>query len=139
MLWFPICFGSLQPLLPGSGPSSFYSVFSVGDFLIVQKEPLRVSVYSLRDDQKKATLSGILPAASAQSNLLAIQDVSNHVDIYDLNTFARLDRQLFSDELAYIHFFPDGKRLFVLTEHQEAFLLDVSRIREGRPAPSHNP
>lgn len=123
----------------GAGAASFYSAFSVGDYLIVQKEPLRLTVYSLRDGEKKASFAGILPTASAHSNLFAMQDMTRHLNIYDLATFTKLDQQLCADELAYMHFSVDGKRLFVLTEHQEAFLLDVSHVREPRPASPESP
>jgi len=123
----------------GAGAASFYSAFSVGDYIIVQKEPLRSTVYSLRDGEKKASFTGILPTASAQSNLFAMQDMTRHLDIYDLSTFTRLDQQAFADDLAYMHFSADGKRLFVLTEHQDAIVFDLSHLREPHPASLGNP
>lgn len=123
----------------GAGADSFYGVFSVGDYLMVQKEPLRLTVYSLRDGEKKASFTGILPIASAQSNLFAVQDMTRHLNIYDLATFTKLDTQAFTDDLAYMHFSADGKRLFILTEHQDAIVFDLSRVRESHPTSSDSP
>jgi hypothetical protein len=114
----------------GSGPASFESAFSEGGMVFLQKDIVRVSVYSLLDSQLKSRLVGVRLAANAQSNLFALSEESDRLSIYDLHSFARLDQQLFSDDLAYIHFSADGQRLFVLTEYQEAFILDLSRVRE---------
>ena len=114
----------------GNGASSFDSAFSEGGMLFLQKDVVRVSVYSLQDSQLKSRLIGERLAASAPSNLFALSDGSGRLSIYDLHSLAKLDQQLFSDDLAYLRFTTDGQRLFVLTEHQEAFLLDLARVRE---------
>lgn len=114
----------------GAGPASFDSAFSLGNMLFLQKDALRVSVYSIQDGQLKSRLIGTRLAASPQSNLFALFEESGRMSIYDLQTFSKLDQLLFPDDLAYIHFSADGRRLFALTEHQEAFVLDVSKVRE---------
>jgi hypothetical protein len=117
-------------LQAGNGAASFDSAFSIGDVMILTKDELRVSIYSLLDGQLKARLVGLRPAASAQSNLLALDLGTNRLGIYDLLTGAKLDEQLFPDLIAYMHFSGDGKRLFVLTEHQAVAILDMSKVRE---------
>jgi hypothetical protein len=53
------------------------------------------------------------------------------LDIHDLTTGAKLDEQLFPDAIAYTHFSSDGSKLFVLTEHQLLFTLDMKSVREA--------
>jgi hypothetical protein len=115
----------------GNGPTSFDSAFSAGDALILIKDGVRVTIYSLRDGTMKAHLVGARPSASAQNNLVAIDLGGGHLGIYDLNSGTKLDDQTFPDEIAYTHFSGDGKRLLVLTEHQLALVLDVSSVREN--------
>jgi hypothetical protein len=115
----------------GNGPTSFDSAFSVGDALILIKDGVRVTIYSLRDETMKAHLVGARASANSQNNLLAMDLGGGHLGIYDLNSGTKLDDQTFPDEIAYTHFSGDGKRLLVLTEHQLALVLDVSSVRES--------
>jgi hypothetical protein len=115
----------------GNGPTSFDSAFSVGDVLILIKDGVRVSLYSLRDGQLKARMVGARPSANAPSNLLALDQGGGRLGIFDLNSGAKLDEQIFPDEIAYTHFAGDGKRLLVLTEHQLAIVLDMNNVRES--------
>jgi hypothetical protein len=117
----------------GVGPAYFDAVFSEGDAVFVQKDLMRFSAYSLRDGQLKARLLGNKPATTAQANLLALDEGAGRLAICDLNSLAKLDEQLFADEIAYIRFSTNGKHLFVLTQHQEAFVLDVTRVRDIQP------
>jgi len=117
----------------GSRAISFDSAFSVGDTMILIKDGVRVSLYSLADGLLKGRLVGVGPSLSAESKLLALDLGSGRLGIYDSNSGAKLDQQLFPDDIAYTHFSVDGKRLFVLTEHQAAVILDVSKVREPRP------
>jgi hypothetical protein len=64
---------------------------------------------------------GAGPSASAESNLLALETGLGQLAIYDLNTAAKLDEEIFPDAIAYTHFSADGQRLFALIENQYAF------------------
>lgn len=48
------------------------------------------------------------------------------------------DQLLFPEQIAYSHFSDDGKRLFVLTQNQLAFVMDVSGVGHLPSAPSSN-
>jgi hypothetical protein len=117
----------------GSSATSFDSAFSVGDAMVLIKDGVRVSLYSLVDGQLKTHLVGVTPSVSTESKLLALDLGSGRLGIYDSNSGVKLDQQFFPDEIAYAHFSSDGKRLFVLTEHQSAVILDVSKVREAHP------
>jgi len=116
-------------VMAGNGAASFDAAFSAGDTLILQKDGSRVSLYSLRDGQVKTRLVGFRPSATAEGNLLALDTGERRLGIFDLSTGTKLDEQIFPDALAYTHFSADGKRLFVLTEHQTVVILDASNVR----------
>jgi hypothetical protein len=123
----------------GSRAVSFDSAFSVADTMVLVKDGVRVSLYSLTDGKLKARLVGVGPSVSAESKLLALDLGSGHLAIYDSNSGAKLDQQDFPDEIAYTHFSSDGKRLFVLTKQQAAIILDVNKVREAHPESSPTP
>ncbi|HKV60439.1 MAG TPA: hypothetical protein VJO16_00880 [Candidatus Acidoferrum sp.] len=114
----------------GNHPISFDSAFSFEETMVLIKDSVRISLYSLADGQLKARLVGVNPSVSAESKLLALDLGSGRLGIYDSDSGTKLEEQIFPDDIAYTHFSADGKRLFVLTEHQAAVILDVSRVRE---------
>jgi hypothetical protein len=117
----------------GGSPVNFDWVFSAGEMLVFSRDAVRVQVYSMRDGQLKAKLVGARPSASAESNLLALETGLGQLAIYDLNTAVKLDEQIFPDAIAYTHFSADGQRLFVLTQSQSAFVLDMKGVHEANP------
>jgi hypothetical protein len=121
----------------GGGPINFSSAFSVGDYLFLVKDNLRVNVFSLRDGKIVAHAKGYQPAPNAQANLFALDEGMGRLGIYDLLTGQKIEEQLFGDNLAYKHFSLDGKKLLVLTQHQEVFVLDMSTVREHPLPPPH--
>lgn len=120
----------------GNGATTFDAAFSVGDALILLKDGLRVSLYSLRDGQLKGRLVGLRPAASPETQLLALDLGDGRLGIFDLRDGAKLDQQVFPNGLAYLHFSSDGKRLVVLTEQQTAVILDLTDVRHAPSLPA---
>jgi hypothetical protein len=114
----------------GDGPINFTSAFSVGDFVFLVKDNLRLTVLSLRDGKIVTRAKGYQPAASAQSNLFALDEGMGRLGIYDLLTGQKIEEQFFGHNLAYKHFSADGKKLLVLAAGQEVFVLDMSNVRE---------
>lgn len=113
----------------GTGPANFDSLFSVGQSIVFSRDVVRVQIYSLQDGQLRGKLIGIRPSANAQSNLLALDLGSGRLAIYDLNTAVKLDEQVFPEPILYTHFSADGQRLLVLTEKQDAFVLQMKGLR----------
>ncbi len=116
----------------GSGALTFDGAFAEGDALILIKDVVRISIYSLTDGKLKVRLVGLRPSASTASNLLALNLERGHLGIFDLMTGARLDEMAFGEDIACTHFSVDGQKLFLLTESQLAFVLDVSEVRKNR-------
>jgi hypothetical protein len=115
----------------GGGPSSFDSAFSCGDALFLIKDQYRVTVYQLQEGKLLARLRGQHPAASVAGELFTLDEGGGKLGLYDLRTGARIAERRFSDGIAYAHFSSTGDRLFVLTDHQEAIVLDVKKMVEA--------
>jgi VWFA-related protein len=122
----------------GSSPVDFDVIFSVGDSIIFSRDGVRVYVYSMLDGRLKARLSGLHPAANAQSKLLALDLGLGRLAIYDLHTGRKLYEQTLGGPIAFTHFSADGERLLVLTAYQEVSVLSMQEVRAlppGRPQP----
>jgi hypothetical protein len=123
----------------GSGPSSFDSAFSCGDAVFLSKDQMRLTVFELHDGKMLARLRGQHPAASASGKLFVLDEGDGKLGLYDLTTAARVGERRFSDGIAYSHFSESGDRLLVLTNHQEAFVLDVKKMLAAAAAPATEP
>src|SRR3989442_6468118 len=97
---------------------------------------MQYDIYACRVDLLMTKIAEDTTAASERNNLLALDEGAGKLALYDSGTGVKLDQLLFPEEIAYSHFSPDGDRLFVLTQHQIAFVLDVSGIRRLRPRPA---
>lgn len=73
-----------------------------------------------------AALFGVESTLSPAGNLVCIQNVNGSLDLYDLKTFQKREQYVFPARVARVQFNPDGKRLFVLTADQTAYVLDTS-------------
>ena len=126
----------------GSHASIFDAAFSEGDTLFLMKDGFRISLYSLSDGSVRAKLVGDKPAANGVGNLLALNEGGGKLALFDSNSGAKLDQFLFPAEIAYSRFSQDGKRLFVLTQVQTVFTLDISGVRNtpvlSQPAPNNS-
>ena len=121
----------------GGIAATYESAFSEGDALVLLKDQMRVSLYSLTTGTLVARLTGTIPAASGAAKLLALNGGNGKLLLHDLRSGAKLDEQLFPDDLVYLHFSEDGTRLLVLTAHQMVFVLDVNSIPHSA-APAAN-
>ncbi|MEO7505627.1 MAG: hypothetical protein ABIZ95_00195, partial [Pyrinomonadaceae bacterium] len=55
-----------------------------------------------------------------------VQNAKGTLDLYELKTFQKREQYAFAANIALVQFNPDGKRLFVLTADQTAYVLDTS-------------
>jgi len=54
--------------------------------------------------------------------LLAAQNESGNLSLYDLDTLGKREDYVFVSPIAHVDFAADGKRLFVLRENQNAYV-----------------
>jgi hypothetical protein len=126
----------------GSGPASFDSAFSVGNFLFLLKDPYRLTVFRLNDGTLFGRFRGNYPAVSDSAKLLALDDGAGKLTFYNLGTAAKLAERKFPDYINYLCFSEKGDRLLVLTAHQMVYILDVKKTIlafPAAPAPTTEP
>jgi hypothetical protein len=109
----------------GKGAFRIDQIISAGTWVVVTDTENRILVYSLADGQLKQRFFGSRAAVSASDSLLCVENESGQLFIYDLNSGAKRDEFSFSSKISLVQF-ASGKRLFVVTANQTAYLLDVS-------------
>jgi hypothetical protein len=115
----------------GGGPHTFDQAFAAGDALFLVKDQTRVTIVSVSRGEIIARLSGALLTANAKANLFLAEEAPGIVDIYDLASAKKLTALRFKQQIVYARFSDDGDRLLLLTEQQEAYVLDVKAVKEA--------
>ena len=60
--------------------------------------------------------------------LLCVENEVGKLAVYDLDTLEKRDELVFSSPISMLRFSLDGRRLFVLTVNQTAYVMDVSSV-----------
>ncbi|MEO6392911.1 MAG: hypothetical protein ABIP75_13770, partial [Pyrinomonadaceae bacterium] len=110
----------------GRGQFRIREVFAAGNWVVATDDTNRVVIYAMDSGEEKAALFGVESTLSPAGNLVCIQNANGTLDLYDLKTFQKREQYVFPTRVARVQFNPDGKRLFVLTTDQTAFVLDTS-------------
>jgi WD40 repeat protein len=110
---------------------------AVGDWLVVTDNLNRVLLYSISTGEQKAKWFGYRPKISPNGEHLCLSNGRGHLIIYDLHTLKQTNELSFANRISAYLFSEDGKRLFVLTNDQTAFILDVAGA-SAAPASSKN-
>jgi WD40 repeat protein len=97
-----------------------------GGWLAVSVDGDRTLVYALTDTAQAGHVFGSHPVLCAASRNLAVTTAAGDVDVYRLPGNESLHSYKFSAPVAFKRFSPDGKRLFVLTRDQTAYILDLT-------------
>jgi hypothetical protein len=130
----------LGKLLVETGKGSFRlsNVFAAGDWVIITDTQNRVLVYSLKTGEMKGRVFGGYATVSPAANLLCVENESGKLAVYDLNTMEKRGQITFSSPVALVRFTEDGKRLFVLTSNQTAYVLDTNETTKGAATAKQN-
>jgi len=99
---------------------------SSGDWVIAAASDNQVITYSLASGEEKGHFFGVRPIVSSRSGLLALENESGQIRLYDLATSKLRQQYVFSDPISFKTFSPDGQRLFVLTTNQTAYIVNVT-------------
>lgn len=99
---------------------------AAGDWLTVADNRNRVLLYSISTGEQKAKWFGHRPQISRNGDRLCLANGRGHLVVYDLRTLKQTKEYSFADRVSADLFSEDGKRLFVLTNDQTVFILDVS-------------
>lgn len=107
------------------------SVFAVGDRVVISDSENRVEIYSLTTGQQSAKVFGHAAAVSVSSGMLAAENETGQLQLFDLATMEKRDELRFNSPIAMYRFSDDGKRLFVLTAGQTAYVFDVAALSKS--------
>jgi WD40 repeat protein len=118
-------------LQTAGGADTFDSVFSEGDWLVLEKDSQHVSAISLSTGSQVVQETGSAPAVSAEAGLLSFAGDAGHFTIVDLKAPSQKREYTFPSKVAYSHFSADGKRLLVMTDDQTLYVLDTTTV--GHP------
>jgi len=119
---------TLAGLVVHSGKGSFRitEADAAGDWMAVADSSNRLLIYSLSSGQQTEKLFGRRPVISGASGLLAAQNERGQLTVYDLGALAKRDEYVLTSPIVFVEFAPDGKRLFVLTAKQSAYVLEMT-------------
>ena len=98
---------------------------AAGDWLLVEDSANRTRVYALATGEPRGRVFGTNAIANRAATLLAVENGAGRIILYALPTLERKQDLTFSAPVGAMSFSADGKRLFVLTSDQTAFVLDV--------------
>ncbi len=113
----------------GKGSFRVANVFAANDYVVVSDTQNRVQVYSLSSGERKGQVFGGRAAAAPKTNLLCVENERGQLLIYDLTTMQKRDEFNFADAVVLTRFSADGKKLFVLTASQTAYVLEMADTR----------
>jgi len=99
---------------------------AVGDWLVVTDNRNRVLLYSISTGEQKAKWFGYRPQISHDGDRLCLSNGRGHLVVYDLHSLKQIADFSFTSRISANLFSADGKRLFVLTNDQMSYILDVS-------------
>ncbi|MBZ5548774.1 MAG: M48 family metalloprotease [Acidobacteriia bacterium] len=102
---------------------------AAGDWAVVGVRGNRVLTYSFRSGSEVGHVFGTDPLLSAAARQFAVTAANGDVQTYDLATTTLQRQYKFPTPVAFKQFSADGKRLFVLTRDQTAYVLDLTSAR----------
>jgi WD40 repeat protein len=100
------------------------------DWVTLQVTGDRVLTYSLASGKEVGHVFGHSPAISSAGGIYAVSTGEGEVNVYGLADSQLQRTYQFPVSIAYKKFSPDGKRLFVLTRDQTAYVLDLHSTQE---------
>jgi WD40 repeat protein len=111
-----------------TGKHSFHPEYqeAVADWLVVTDNLNRVLLYSVSTGEQKAKWFGYGPRISRNGARLCLSNGRGHLAVYDLHSLKQISEFSFTNRISGSLFSDDGKRLFVLTNDQTEYVLDVS-------------
>jgi hypothetical protein len=118
----------LAGLVLNTGEGSFFitKATAAGDFLILEDNHDRTLVYSLGTGMEKGRAFGRLRTVSDASGMICLESLPGELEVYDLATMSKSDQLSFAHNISSVDFVENGKRLFVLTSDQSAYLVQYA-------------
>lgn len=112
----------------GKGSFSVDDGFSEGDWLVLRDSENRVLAYSIKDGTLRNRFFGSYAAINPTKNQIVVENYPGELTFYDLATGDSQARLVFPGDTAFVRFSLDGKKLFVLSGQQTAYLFDLEKL-----------
>ncbi|HEX8369723.1 MAG TPA: M48 family metalloprotease [Pyrinomonadaceae bacterium] len=112
----------------GEGSFDIEQVYAAGDNLVISDSANRILIYSISQGNLRHRFFGGYPTLNPAGSLIAIENEPGQLAIYDLASGAPLEKLYFGKPISFAQFNADGKRLFVLTANQTAFVIDADKL-----------
>jgi len=112
----------------GKGSIDVGGLSSSGDYVLVRDSDNRVLVYSISTGDLLYRFFGDYSAISNAARMIAVENLPGRVTIYDLKTGREIERLSFARSVTRMNFLDGGKRFFVLTSDQTAFMFDAAKF-----------
>lgn len=119
----------------GKGSFGISAAYSEGNWLILHDSQNRILALTISDGELQQRFFGNSAAINPIRQQIAVENYPGELSIYNLETGKRDARVVVGSEIAFVTFSVDGKRLFVLTDHQAAYAFDVDKIF-AKPGPT---
>jgi WD40 repeat protein len=117
------------------GAFDIRDIFAVGNRVVISDSLNRVLVYSAATGEQSGKAFGRSAESCGASGLIAAENEAGQLLFYDVSTMEKRDELRFNSPISMKRFSDDGKRLFVLTASQTAYIFDVAALsKAGTPA-----
>lgn len=125
----------------GRGSFSVKRAVVSGDTVVITDNRSRTLLYSLQSGKEIAHFFGNHPVPDAALGLLLLRNEADELQVIDLKSGIRKDRLIFPAEIAATTLVNDGKKLFVLTDDQIVYWIDLTAAAQSespaQPAVTH--
>jgi WD40 repeat protein len=115
----------------GEGSMRAEQMSWAGDYLVINDDANRVLIYSISTGDVISRFFGGTSALSLKNKTIAIENAPGRLTVFDLETGSEVTRLTFTRPVTLMRFLDDGKRFFVLTSDQTAFMFDTAKFDTG--------
>lgn len=112
----------------GQGSFGVQGITVAGDYLVVDDDENRQLIYSVSKGTLIRRIFGSKGTFSDQNGLIAVENTEGRISVIDIATGREIGQIVLKKGIATMTFSPDGKRLFLLTRDQIAYILDASKL-----------
>lgn len=110
----------------GKGSFRIHDAASAGDTLLLADNQNRILIYSISSGRQIGKIFGSNPQIAYSGSVFSAQNERGEISLYDPRTLARKDHFVFSSPISFADFDETGKRLFVLTANQYAYVVGLN-------------
>lgn len=114
------------PVETGKGSFHLRRAGAYGDRVVFVDSNSRLLIYSLKGE-RKGRLFGRQATLAKSGDVICLEREPGRLALYDLASLHKRDEFTFPSPLSYASFSDDGKRLLVLTDDQNVYVLDMGK------------